>query len=77
LDLPPQWAAFKEVLVDAKVGADPATAELYDKFELKQLLYQIVASLLVVAGFLSEVHGADAMFAASSDELECGINHRG
>jgi hypothetical protein len=62
--------------VDAEVAADTATAELHDEFEFKQLLYQIEARLLVVARFLSEVHGADAVFAASSDELERGINHR-
>src|SRR6266849_7694722 len=54
LNLPPQWAALEEVLVDAKVGADAATAELHDKFKLKQLLYQIKASLLVVACFLAK-----------------------
>ena len=76
LDLTPKRAAFEEVLVDAKVGTDTATTKLYDEFEFEQLLYQIEASLLVVARFLAEVHGADAVFAASSNELERGINHR-
>ncbi len=35
LNLPPQWAALEEILMYAKVGANAATAELHDKFELK------------------------------------------
>lgn len=75
LNLPPQRAAFKEVLMDAKVGANATTAELYDEFKLQQLLYQIETSFLVVACLPAKVHGADAVFATSSDELECSINH--
>ena len=69
LNLPPKWAALKEVLMYAKVGADAATAELHDKLKLKQLLYQIETSLLVVTCFLPKVDGTNAMFTATSDEL--------
>jgi hypothetical protein len=69
LNLPPKWAALEEVLMDAKVGADAATAELHDKLKLKELLYQIETSLLVVACFLPKVDGTNAMFTATSDEL--------
>jgi hypothetical protein len=32
---------------------------------------------LVVACFLAKVHGAHAVFTATSDELQCGIDHWG
>jgi hypothetical protein len=63
--------------MDAKVGADAATAELYDEFKLEQLFYEIETTLLVVARFLAKVDGTNAVFTTTSNELECSINHWG
>lgn len=91
LNLFPKRTSFDEILVDARVVADPTTPCLdtteivrgmYRKMEVDlhkikfdQLLDDIKACLLIVLGFAPEFHSSDTLLPTPGDQLEGAIHH--